>query len=432
MPRQFSPGMVSKQADPWLYNCLRAIMAGQEQASTSIAAVARGEVPDGSGAPIAPDLTGYFFLAGRTGGQTGYGGREAADRLVLSSTANASKGFIYLGSSRLFVALDEAQTLVGINKAAPASTLHIVGSTSGLGSTLISTSVITAGWGDERSGSGGSGTGNDSLHALISNDDLTSYIAINAGAPVGINPHKMGLGGTITPGGTYQIMARFAPFSANSDITKCAWMVSVVDSAGNQWDSAATFNASIAPFTAAELSTTALVWANVTRSITCSGTPVSTGNTPNAVWLWCDMIRTDNIPLYGLVSYVEVAQTGSSLLRWDLSGGTRSGQIDVYGRMGIGTGSTDVGAQLDVVADAATTLGLRVKAAASATANLVKLINSAGTDLAGHTAAGAPYLIAGAALDALLVSDASGVGAWKSLVASGDEMLFYEDSPVFY
>ena len=57
MPRQFSLGMVSKSAEPWLYNCLRSLLHAANEHSGAVAAVARGESPDGSGNPLPGGLT---------------------------------------------------------------------------------------------------------------------------------------------------------------------------------------------------------------------------------------------------------------------------------------------------------------------------------------------------------------------------------------
>jgi len=43
---------------------------------------------------LSTSLTGYFLLAGRAGGQIGYGGTEASDNLELHSTSHATKGVI--------------------------------------------------------------------------------------------------------------------------------------------------------------------------------------------------------------------------------------------------------------------------------------------------------------------------------------------------
>lgn len=432
MPKQPRTNMPPRDCEPWLYEILRSLSENTRAASQGLASITRGEVPDGSGTPLTQDLSQYFFLPGRHLGQIGYGDKDDAGTLHLSSTFATAKGKIHLGYPNKYFTFDEAQALVGINKTSPAATFHVVGSLFGSGSsTLIAASIITAGWGTERSGAGGDGTGFDSLHALTQAgepDDITTYVASNTsdGVPVGTNPHKMGLTGTIVPGATYTVTTRFAPFSANS-ATDGFFQVSLVDSAGNEWLQ------TVAPtLSASELSQTAQVWANVVRTVTCSGTPNSTGNTPNAVWFSAALTNVAHtVGFYSCVSYISVTQAGSDILRWDVSSGTQSGRIDIAGRMGVGTGSASLDSELTVIPDAAATVGLKIKAAASQTGDLRQNVSSAGVTLSGVTAAGNPYLVAGAAADAVLVSDASGVGSWQSLVSYEDEMLFYEDSPVY-
>lgn len=433
MPRQFSPPTIPKTVEPWLYNAFRAVFALSEQTAQGISAIARGEVPDGSGTPLQPDLSAYFYLPGRTGGQLGYGGRSAAENVKFSSTADAAKGFIHLGYPTARLSVDEASALVGINKSAPASTLHLVGSTSGVGSAIQTNSVVTDNWGSSRSGIGGGTIGDPTWQSFQSNDGLTTYVAVNADGFVGTNPQKNGLNNTILPGGTYQVTISISCLSDNADLTKCAFRVSLIDSAGNEWGSGTgLFNSTNDPLTASELSMTGGVFTTITRTITCSGTPASTGNTANAVWLYASMHNSANTPFYSLVSYISIAQTGSSLVRWDLSSGTQSGGIDIFGRMGIGTGSSSPAAMLDIVPDNAATIGLRVKAAASQTGDLIRTANSSGTALSGVDSSGNPYLVANAAESAVLVSDSSGVGSWRQLVADDDEMIFYEDEPVYF
>lgn len=55
-----------------------------------------------------PDLTDYFYLPGRAAGQTGYGSTAAGGGLVLGSTANATKGKIFLGVAAETTAYDES------------------------------------------------------------------------------------------------------------------------------------------------------------------------------------------------------------------------------------------------------------------------------------------------------------------------------------
>lgn len=49
--------MVSKTAEPWLYNCLRTLLHAANEHSGGVAAIARGESPDGSGNPLPGGLT---------------------------------------------------------------------------------------------------------------------------------------------------------------------------------------------------------------------------------------------------------------------------------------------------------------------------------------------------------------------------------------
>jgi hypothetical protein len=68
------------------------------------------------------DHAQYALLAGRSGGQSLIGGTASANDLSLSSTSNATKGKINLGSSSAF---DEANTRLGIGTNAPETILHL-------------------------------------------------------------------------------------------------------------------------------------------------------------------------------------------------------------------------------------------------------------------------------------------------------------------
>lgn len=75
------------------------------------------------------DHSQYLLLAGRTTGQLAYGGTASGADLTLSSTAHASKGFIYFGSDQTS-GFDEFYERLGIRTATPDAPLHVVGAPS--------------------------------------------------------------------------------------------------------------------------------------------------------------------------------------------------------------------------------------------------------------------------------------------------------------
>src|SRR5688572_2077114 len=132
MARQFGPIVPPndpRKCQPWLNKELRKISQILRQNSAGMSAIVRGEAPDGSGGPLVPpvDLSQYFYLPGRDGGQEGHGDTAAGGNLILSSTADDSKGKIYLGDALDQVIFDEAQDLLGVN-IDPEATVHVKGS----------------------------------------------------------------------------------------------------------------------------------------------------------------------------------------------------------------------------------------------------------------------------------------------------------------
>jgi hypothetical protein len=67
------------------------------------------------------DLTTYFKLAGRSGGQTAYGDTASGGNLTISSTAHATKGKLLIGTS----AYDEVNNRWGIGTASPSQDLSV-------------------------------------------------------------------------------------------------------------------------------------------------------------------------------------------------------------------------------------------------------------------------------------------------------------------
>ena len=58
------------------------------------------------------DMLGYFLLAGRAGNQIAYGGTVASEDLYLRSTANATKGTVYIADDGGDVSLGGASSVV--------------------------------------------------------------------------------------------------------------------------------------------------------------------------------------------------------------------------------------------------------------------------------------------------------------------------------
>ena len=108
----------------WLYEVLRRLQNSSSQAQGGLAAIIRGEAPDGSGRPLFPSLDDYFYLPGRSGGQIGHGATEPGGDLTLSSTKDTSKGSIFLGSAQTSL-FDETNERIGLEVAAPTAKIHM-------------------------------------------------------------------------------------------------------------------------------------------------------------------------------------------------------------------------------------------------------------------------------------------------------------------
>lgn len=107
----------------------------QKQDSAYIAGIVAGTIltlpglaafwPGAASLSDSDDLyTNYAYLPGRLGGQTLNGGTAAGDDLSLSSTANATKGTIFLGT---LSAYDEVNSRLGLKITTPTRTLESYG-----------------------------------------------------------------------------------------------------------------------------------------------------------------------------------------------------------------------------------------------------------------------------------------------------------------
>jgi hypothetical protein len=90
--------------------------------------ISDGTVPDGSGTSIldaGPVSDNYWYLPGRSGNQLAFGGTSAGGTATISSTAHATKGFVYLGEAKTS-AFDEVNERIGLEVAAPAAKLDML------------------------------------------------------------------------------------------------------------------------------------------------------------------------------------------------------------------------------------------------------------------------------------------------------------------
>jgi hypothetical protein len=114
---------VPKDTERWLYEALHSLALTSESQSLGLAAIIRGESPDGSGTPLFNDDL-YFKLLGRPNNQIGAGGTTSGGLLTLTSTAHNEKGFVYLGTGASRVAFDETQVFLGVGTDTPTARLH--------------------------------------------------------------------------------------------------------------------------------------------------------------------------------------------------------------------------------------------------------------------------------------------------------------------
>jgi len=177
MARHLAPVAVPKNIEKWLYDALTRLQDAAEQSSASTAAIVRGEVPDGSGNPLTPDLSQYFYLPGRQGGQLAFFDTAAGGIGQLSSTSHDTKGIIYFGEARTSV-YDEANDRFGAGTASPDASVHAVGVAGGVA--YSASALSNSNWGLYAGASGGDPAPANVHVALTSpSDDYIGYIGRN-------------------------------------------------------------------------------------------------------------------------------------------------------------------------------------------------------------------------------------------------------------
>lgn len=106
MARKSIPVVPEKTLPRPLYELLRRLSQSTQITNNAVAALGRGE-------GIIVDLSKYFYLPGRQGGQIGHGANGPAGTLTLSSTADLTRGYVYLGANHV-CAYDETNGRLGI------------------------------------------------------------------------------------------------------------------------------------------------------------------------------------------------------------------------------------------------------------------------------------------------------------------------------
>lgn len=362
--RHFSPAPIPKDIEKWLYDALTRLQANSSQASAGLSAIVRGEVPDGSGNPLTPDLSQYFFLPGRNGGQIAHGDTAASGTLTLSSTKSDTKGFIYLGTAE-GSGYDEDNDRFGIGTTSPQASGHFIGVAGGV---AYSASVLSNSNWSLYSAADGGGTPPASVHVAITSpsDDDLGYIGRNgdnngvvANCSVALNT---------SPGSGTSFIVNFRMRRLGAAIPSGTTMTfAVVNSLGNEYTG--TFDPSV-------LTTS---WTDY--QVTC-GSAGSTGLTANSLRINITYQSSTGTSGYALLTYAEVL---------------------------VGTGTS--------------TGSLIAQAASGQSAHLFDAQNSSSTSLVNVTAAGRLTVesggtfrhVPGAAASTLLKGDGSGDASWGTV-----------------
>jgi len=360
MARPITIGLLKKEGTPpWLYETLRQLVLSAKQNQTGLAAISRGEVPDGSGVPLTPDLSGYFLLAGRSGGQIGRGDTVASGLLQLSSTASTTKGKIHLGYPTPILTVDESGSLVGVNKSSPAAVLHLNALTIGVSAFPVSDST---GFPNSWTNQAGSTTAGVYVAAVSDDSDATyctETIINNPGTELFFVLWNNGAS-PIVGTETFTLTFRHRRSAGQAGTERFKF---VLTRAG--FGTVATYTRSV------QSSATYEDYA-VTLTPTETTNLAGTGNV--TVDIFAVGIGAASFDI-AKVYYTYSSSTVSPVLRWDTVG-VQSGQITAAGRMGVGTGSTSLAAEFTVVPDAIGTVAVSLQCGSSQTADMLDIVSS--------------------------------------------------------
>jgi hypothetical protein len=217
---------------------------------------------------------------------------DSGDGGLTRGTAEFARRFFFGGSRRFlkvgrwhyFPSLLGTPSRALIEKAQPAGTV----------SPLAPNTDINVNWGGPYSGpSGGGSPGGTHAASIATDDDDTNYIAINSGAPVGANPQRNGLNGTVTPGLTWTVTARVRALSGT--LGAGAYLqVTLVDSAARFFTSANY-----------DLAGQGTTWTTINITVDATGTG-TTGLQANSI----SIEGVSGGSVYLVLGYVSVASAG--------------------------------------------------------------------------------------------------------------------------
>jgi hypothetical protein len=378
----------AKDLDPRLIKLFKQINLNGQQQSTAMFRIGQGLSPDNAGNTLF-DGTPYFKLAGRAGGQIGYGGVGANESLTLSSTSSSTKGAIYLGTASAF---NETSVLLGLNTTTPTARVevHNVPTSYTFYPPVLMTSA--PGW---RNSDGGT----TNLHTYIDEDPPNDVDSINdVGTVSGIVAFKTG---PITPvpstSGVY-IVARMRWTGTHGGTGGLAFTMSVWDGGGN--------------------SLATLLWPGFVAAGAHGDVAAKT--------------------FYYKLTSTQITNLGAGSPKWDFfrmqlagSGGgvgysglleCTSLSVHVYGS----SSSTNNLAVYNDVNDLITTISPTGCISVSAdspggqTENPIQITNALSSILGGFTPAGAPFYVTGAANGNFLkTTSTAGVGVWTAPATIG-------------
>lgn len=350
------PPQDPKECPTWLYETLKRLNRAGDTSAQGLAAIVRGEAPDGSGSPLIGDLTSYFYKPGRLGGQTAYGGTVAGDALRLLSTAHSTKGKIYLGASSAF---DESTTKLGINTTSPAARLHSVSSSGSTTTKYAPTGATTT--------SGWSGAYTDVDEEPASDSDFMSKTNLVVGP-------KFSFAAITTPSSTATVVVK----------VRMRWQGTNAGSVGVQYtiriyDTGGTERATAGPTVwAGPGAATDTGW--VEKTLTLSAAEVAAFNSWSAVTVQVEQGGGGTGFAMTSVAYSYVSIQVTDITDDPHFRATTEGVVvtnmTVDGNIGMGITTTTPSAMIHLASRAATTVPLLIVSNASQTANLLSITSS--------------------------------------------------------